>query len=175
MTQVVEKTKKKDEEVKVKNEVLLEESDLDKSPDVQYEHYVLETKRVTKVTKGAKRFRFSAMVVMGNKNGMVGIGKGVGMEPKLAIEKAIRKAKESMVKINITENTITHEINQDFKAAKLILKPAVVGTGIIAGKSIKPILELAGIKDILSKRLGSSNKKSNIYCCILALKNLKPR
>jgi small subunit ribosomal protein S5 len=144
-----------------------------KIPD--YENYILETSRVTKVTKGAKRFRFSAMVVVGNRNGTVGIGKGVGSDPKSSIEKAIRRAKDSMIKINITDNTITHEITQDFKASRIIFKPAVVGTGIIAGKNIKPILELAGVKDVLSKRVGSSNKKSNIYCCFLALKNLKPR
>jgi len=155
---------------KIVNSDLLDEVKL---PD--YENYILETSRVTKVTKGAKRFRFSAMVVVGNRNGTVGIGKGVGSDPKSSIEKAIRRAKDSMIKINITDNTITHEITQDFKASRIIFKPAVVGTGIIAGKNIKPILELAGVKDVLSKRVGSSNKKSNIYCCFLALKNLKPR
>ena len=155
---------------KIVNNELLDEV---KIPD--YENYILETSRVTKVTKGAKRFRFSAMVVVGNRNGTVGIGKGVGSDPKSSIEKAIRRAKDSMIKINITDNTITHEITQDFKASRIIFKPAVVGTGIIAGKNIKPILELAGVKDVLSKRVGSSNKKSNIYCCFLALKNLKPR
>ncbi len=147
----------------------------DNSNNIELDNYILETTRVTKVTKGAKRFRFSAMVVVGNRNGTLGIGKGVGADPKSAIEKAIRRAKASLVKINITDNTITHELVQDFKASRIIFKPAVPGTGIIAGKNIKPILELAGVKDVLSKRVGSSNKKSNIYCCFLALKNLKPR
>ena len=148
---------------------------LDEVKIPEYDNYILETSRVTKVTKGAKRFRFSAMVVVGNREGTVGIGKGVGSDPKSSIEKAIRRAKDSMIKINITDNTITHEITQDFKSSRIIFKPAVLGTGIIAGKNIKPILELAGVKDVLSKRVGSSNKKSNIYCCFLALKNLKPR
>lgn len=157
-------------------EIIIDEISLeDKTPISDYEHYILETKRVTKVTKGAKRFRFSAMVVVGNRNGRIGIGKGVGNDPKFAIEKAIRKARASVVSINLTENTITHEITQDFKAAKMLFKPAVHGTGIIAGKNIKPILELAGVKDVLSKRLGSTNKKANIYCSFLALQNLKAR
>ena len=141
----------------------------------EFEHYTLETTRVTKVTKGAKKFRFSAMVVVGNRNGSLGIGKGVGSDPRLAISKALRKAKENIVEINITPNTIPHDVIYNYKAAKLLLKPAVVGTGIIAGKSIKPILELAGIKDVLSKRLGTTNKKTNIYCCLKALESLKER
>ncbi len=164
-----------DQKVSKKEEILENILVEDFPKEEEFEHYILETSRVTKVTKGAKRFRFSAMVVVGNRNGKVGIGKGVGSDPKSAIEKAIRRAKDSVIKINITDNTITHEITQDFKASKLMFKPAVAGTGIIAGKSIKPILELSGIKDILSKRIGTSNKKSNIYCCFLALQNLKSR
>ena len=148
---------------------------LDNGEEDIFENYTLETSRVTKVTKGAKRFRFSAIVVVGNKKGAVGIGKGVGAGPKMAISKAQRKAKENIVEINITKNTIPHEVIYDYKASKLLLKPAVPGTGIIAGKTIKPILELAGINDILSKRLGTTNKKANIYCCIKALESLKKR
>ena len=149
--------------------------ELQDNKDTQFENYTLETSRVTKVTKGAKRFRFSAMVVVGNRKGSVGIGKGVGSDPRVAISKALKKAKDSIVSINITENTIPHEVIYDYKAAKLLLKPAVSGTGIIAGKSIKPILELAGVRDILSKRLGTTNKKTNIYCCFKALESLKKR
>ncbi len=161
-------------EEKLKKEIIIDESYIEDNI-ADYESHILETSRVTKVTKGAKRFRFSAMVVVGNRKGSVGIGKGVGADPKSAIEKSIRRAKENIIKINITENTITHEITQDFKSSRLMFKPAVPGTGLIAGKNIKPILELAGVKDVLSKRLGTSNKKSNIYCCILALQNLKAR
>ena len=129
--------------------------------------------RVAKVMKGGKRLRFSALVVTGDGNGHVGIGVGKAKEVPGAISKASTTAKKNLIKVLLARATIPHEIRVKFGAAKVLLKPAAPGTGIIAGGSIRAVLEAAGIKDILTKSLGSSNKINVAKAAMLALSQLK--
>jgi len=129
--------------------------------------------RVAKVVKGGKRLNFSALVVTGDGNGHVGVGLGKASEVPGAISKAGATAKKNLIKVPIAGTTIPYEMRVRFGAAKVLLKPAAPGTGIIAGSSIRTVLEAAGIKDILAKSLGSSNKVNMAKATILALSQLK--
>jgi len=129
--------------------------------------------RVAKVVKGGKRLSFSALVVTGDGNGHVGMGVGKAKEVPEAINKASSSAKKSLIKVPLKGTTIPHEIRVRFGAAEVLLKPAFPGTGIIAGGSIRAVLEAAGVKDILSKSLGSSNRINVAKAVILALSQLK--
>lgn len=139
----------------------------------EFDQRIVQIRRVAKVGAGSKRLRMSVIVVIGDKKGRVGVGLGRGADVREATNKAYKKAKKSLIFVNLKNDTIPHEITQKYKAAKVFLKPAAPGTGVIAGSSVRAVLELAGIKDILSKVMGTNNKVTNVYCTIEALKNLK--
>lgn len=131
--------------------------------------------RSSKVVKGGRRFSFSALVVTGDKKGRVGIGLGKGGEVADAIRKGGEVAKSAMVKVSLKETTIPHEVFFTFCGAKILLRPASPGTGIIAGKTVRSVLESAGIKDVLSKSLGSSNAANVVKATLGALQQLRLR
>ena len=134
---------------------------------------VVETRRVSKTVKGGRIMRFAAVVVVGDQNGHVGYGIGKSAEVPEAIRKAIEDAKKNMIEVSLKNTTIPHDIIGEFGAAKVILKPAAEGTGIIAGGPVRSVVELAGIKNIRTKSLGSNNKTNVVLATIEGLKNLK--
>jgi small subunit ribosomal protein S5 len=139
----------------------------------EFEEVIVNIGRVTKVVKGGRRFRFTALVVVGNKNGLVGYGFGKAKEVPDAIRKAVDDAFKNIVKVNIKGSTIAHDIETKFNASRILLKPASEGTGVIAGGATRPVVELAGIKDILTKSLGSNNASNVVRATIKALSMLK--
>ncbi len=140
----------------------------------EFEETTLSVDRVTRVVKGGRRMRFRAIVVVGNKKGKVGLGTGKAGEVQAAVQKATRAAKRAMLRVPMVKGTIPHQIDVKFKSAKLRIMPASPGTGIIAGGALRVILELAGIKDVLSKRFGTKNKLVNAQAAMKALQGLKP-
>ncbi len=139
----------------------------------EFQEVVVNIGRVTKVVKGGRRFRFNALVVVGNKNGLVGFGLGKAREVPDAIKKAIDDAFKNIIEVKIKGTTIAHDIEQKYNASKILLKPASEGTGIIAGGSTRPMIELAGIKDILTKSLGSNNPYNVVRATFHALSRIK--
>lgn len=139
----------------------------------EFSEVVVNIGRVTKVVKGGRRFRFNALVVVGNKNGLVGFGLGKAKEVPDAIKKAIDDAFKNIIQVNIKGTTIAHDIEYKYNASKILLKPASEGTGVIAGGSARPVIELAGIKDILTKSLGSNNPYNVVRATIDALAKIK--
>lgn len=138
----------------------------------EYEEEVLQIDRVTRVVKGGRRLRFRATVVVGNKNGKVGMGIGKSHEVVGAIQKAIHQAKKDLVTIPLHNGTIPHEVKLKYKSARIFMMPAAPGTGIIAGGAIRKISELGGIKNLLSKIFGARNRITNAQATMLALKKL---
>ncbi len=139
----------------------------------EFEEKVIAIDRVSRVVKGGRRFRFRATVVIGDGKGRVGVGVGKGGEVMTAIAKAVAKAKKNLVTIPLKGQTIPHEVNVHFAGAHVMLKPASEGTGVIAGGAVRNVVEAVGIRDLLSKSLGSSNKVNNAYATVLALTQLQ--
>ena len=133
---------------------------------------VVAINRVAKVVKGGRTFRFSAVVVVGDENGHVGVGNGKASEVPDAIRKAIDEAKKNLVEVPIVGTTVPHEFIGRFGAATVVLKPGAEGSGVIAGGSVRPVLELAGYKDVNSKVLGTNNPRNVVYATIEALKSM---
>ncbi len=139
----------------------------------KFEEKIVNIGRVTKVVKGGRRFRFTALVVIGDKNGTIGYGTGKAKEVPDAIKKAVDDAFKSLVKVNVKGSTIAHDVQQKTGASRIILRPASEGTGTIAGGAMRPVLELAGIKDVIAKSLGSNNPNNLVRATIDALVKIK--
>lgn len=140
----------------------------------EFEQRILDIARVTRVMAGGKRMNFRACIAIGDKKGKVGVGLGKGADVTMAVNKAVNHAKKDMITVETINDTITHEIHHSEGAAKLLFKPARSGKGIIAGGVARVILELAGIKNVTSKQLGTNNKINNARCTIEALRTLRP-
>jgi small subunit ribosomal protein S5 len=140
---------------------------------VELKEKVVAINRVAKVVKGGRTFRFSAVVVVGDGEGRVGVGNGKASEVPDAIKKAIEEAKKNLIEVPIAGTTIPHEFFGKFGSATVMLKPAAQGSGIIAGGSVRPVLELAGYKDIRTKIIGTNNPRNVVYATIEALKSMQ--
>ena len=134
---------------------------------------VVAISRVAKVVKGGRNFRFSAVVVVGDENGHVGVGNGKAAEVPDAIKKAIQEAKKNLIEVPIVNTTVPHEFIGKFGSANVLLKPAAVGTGLIAGGSVRPVLELAGYQNIRTKVIGTNNPRNVVYATIEGLKSMQ--
>lgn len=144
-----------------------------KVSDLDLKDKLVYVGRTAKVVKGGRRFNFSALVVVGDGNGHVGYGLGKASEVVDAVTKATEAAKKSIVKVRLSDNTIPHEVVGKFGAAKVLVRPAAAGTGVIASGGIRAVLELAGVQDVLTKSLGSSNPHNTVKAAVAALASLE--
>ncbi|GHO44049.1 hypothetical protein KSX_22120 [Ktedonospora formicarum] len=137
------------------------------------EETVVEVSRVSKVVKGGRRFSIRALVVVGDRNGYVGYGFGKAAEYTEAIRKAVEDAKKHLVQVPLSGTTIPYLVKTNFGASEVLLKPAAPGTGVIAGGAVRSVMEAAGVRDILTKTLGSTNKANTVQACVKALRELR--
>lgn len=178
-TERSEEVEEKEEEEKedVKKEELREEADKEEVEEVEEEFelkdQVISIRRVTKVVKGGKNLSFSALAAVGDEKGTVGIGKGKAREVPMAIAKAVEDAKKKMIKVPLADTTVPHFIKGEAGGGVVILRPASKGTGVIAGGAVRVVMELAGIKDILTKSIRSNNPVSVAHATMDALRRLK--
>jgi len=145
---------------------------MEENNTLELKEKVVAISRVAKVVKGGRTFRFSAVVVVGDENGHIGVGNGKAAEVPEAIRKAIQDAKKNLVEVPVVGTTIPHEYIGEAGSARVMLKPAAVGTGVIAGGSVRPVLELAGYRDIRTKVIGTNNPRNVVYATIEALKSM---
>lgn len=142
----------------------------------QYDHEVLDVARVVRVVKGGRRFRFRASVVVGDRAGRVGFGTGKSRDVQEAIQKAQLQAEKHVITVPLTkEGTIFHQVKSNFKGASILLRPAQPGTGVIAGGVVRTVADLAGVKDLVSKVYGSSNKINNVLATLKAFQMTKQK
>jgi len=178
-TEMPEEVKEKEEEEieDVKKEELREEAEKEEVEEVEGEielkDQVISIRRVTKVVKGGKNLSFSALAAVGDERGTVGIGKGKAREVPMAIAKAVEDAKKKMIKVPLADTTVPHFIKGEAGGGVVILRPASKGTGVIAGGAVRVVMELAGIKDILTKSIRSNNPVSVAHATMDALRRLK--
>lgn len=145
-----------------------------KSEPKEFEEKVIQIKRISKKTKGGNKISFSALLVVGDGKGRAGMGMGKAPSVIDAIHKGIRKAKRNLIKIDLVDGTIAHEVMIKHGAAKVLLKPAPKGTGVIAGGAVRAVVEAFGVKSIVSKRMGTTNKAANVQATFEAMRKLKP-
>jgi len=145
---------------------------LEAANDKEYVEKLVKLNRVAKVVKGGRRFSFSALVVVGDQNGKVGYGFGKANDVSEAIRKSVEKAKKNMISVPVKNSTVPHEYIGEYKSAKVILKPAAPGTGIIAGGAVRAVMEVCGINNILSKSLGSKNSVNITKAVFNGLENM---
>jgi len=141
----------------------------------EFEEKVVQVNRVSKKTKGGNRMNFAVLVVVGDRKGRVGVGLGKAADVSSAMKKAVSYAKKRLMIVPMRGTTIPHEVRVKLGAARIIMKPAPVGTGVIAGGPVRAVVEAAGIKDIVAKIIGTSNKASNVHATMKALEQLKVR
>lgn len=145
---------------------------MENRPEKEFEETVVQINRISKKTKGGNQIRFSALVVVGDRKGRVGVGLAKATDVRSAIRKAIEKAKRKIVKITLAGTTIPYSTREKFSAAEILLKPAPAGSGIIAGGAMRIVLEAVGVRDAVGKILGTNNKISNVYATIKALEKI---
>jgi small subunit ribosomal protein S5 len=143
------------------------------SSDTELKDRMVAINRVTKVTKGGRTFTFAAIIVVGDGNGVIGVGLGKAGEVTAAIAKGVESAKKNLVKVPVIKGTIPHEQTAHFGGAQVFLKPASEGTGVVAGGAMRAVLESVGIKDVLAKSKGSSNPHNLVKATILALQQMR--
>jgi small subunit ribosomal protein S5 len=141
----------------------------------EFDQKVVEVKRVTRVVAGGKRMRFRALVVIGDHKGKVGMGLKKGADVAESVNKAVNAAKKNMITLPLVNETIPHVMNMKYKSSSLMLKPAKAGTGVIAGGAVRQVFELAGVKNVVSKMLGSNNKVNNVKAIFEAFKKMKSK